>query len=366
MQLKAGDTLMAALMREGADRQDAYDAIDALRGEIDVRRLRAGTAGRLHFRNGQLDDLVLRLEPDRELVSHRRSDGFASAWRALPTTAVTGFAAGPISSSLYLAADAQGVPAHVILQLIRMFSYDVDFQRDIWPGDRFELIWERAVVQADGTIRDGAIAAARLSLRDKHFEIFRFIDPDTGEPAYFHRDGRSVRKSLLKTPIDGARLTSHFGPRRHPVLGYTRMHKGLDFGAPTGTPIYAAGDGVVERASRYGSYGHYVRIRHNSEYKTAYAHLSRYGAGIKAGARVRQGQIIGYVGATGRVTGAHLHYEVLKNGAQVNPRSLDLPAGTQLSGQALAALQALAAQHQDDLAALDRLQSLRRASREDS
>jgi murein DD-endopeptidase MepM/ murein hydrolase activator NlpD len=139
----------------------------------------------------------------------------------------------------------------------------------------------------------------------------------------------------MKTPIDGARLSSHFGKRKHPVLGYVRNHPGTDFAAPTGTPIYAAGDGIVERASRYGSYGNYIRIRHNGTYKTAYAHLSKYGRGIKKGKRVKQGQIIGYVGATGRVTGAHLHYEVLQNDKRVNPLSLKLPSGRDLKGDLL-------------------------------
>ncbi|MBL4894163.1 MAG: M23 family metallopeptidase [Emcibacter sp.] len=146
----------------------------------------------------------------------------------------------------------------------------------------------------------------------------------------------------MRTPIEGARLSSYYGKRKHPVLGYTRMHKGLDFSAPTGTPIMAAGDGIVERASRYGSYGNYVRIRHNSTYKTAYAHLSKYGRGVKAGKRVKQGQIIGYVGATGRVTGRHLHYEVIMNGKQVNPLRLKIPTGITLKGKDRKIFQTLA------------------------
>ncbi|MEL6782689.1 MAG: M23 family metallopeptidase, partial [Pseudomonadota bacterium] len=158
---------------------------------------------------------------------------------------------------------------------------------------------------------------------------------DDGVTDYFDPNGESATKFLMKTPINGARLSSRFGKRRHPISGYTRMHKGTDFAAATGTPVYAAGHGTVERASRYGGYGHYVRIRHANGYKTAYAHLSRYGSGIKSGRRVRQGQVIGYVGSTGASTGPHLHYEVIVNGKHVNAMSLRLPTGRKLSGDML-------------------------------
>ena len=154
---------------------------------------------------------------------------------------------------------------------------------------------------------------------------------------YYNERGESVRKALLKTPIDGARLTSGFGSRMHPILGYSAFHKGVDFGAPSGTPIQAAGDGVVEMSGWFGGYGNYVRLKHNGEYSTAYAHLSRYAPGIKEGARVKQGQIVGYVGTTGRSTGAHLHYEVLRRGAQINPMGVKFPTGRKLDGIELVA-----------------------------
>jgi murein DD-endopeptidase MepM/ murein hydrolase activator NlpD len=154
-----------------------------------------------------------------------------------------------------------------------------------------------------------------------------------GEVDYFHEDGKSARRFLMKTPVDGARLSSSFGPRKHPVLGYNKIHKGTDFAAPTGTPIMAAGSGVIERADWYGSFGRYVRIRHNGSYETAYAHMSAFAKGIKKGARVKQGQIIGYIGTTGRSTGPHLHYEVHFNGGQVNSQTLKVPTGKTLEGQ---------------------------------
>ena len=181
---------------------------------------------------------------------------------------------------------------------------------------------------------------AALTLSGQRRELTRFT-PSSGKTDYFDQKGRSVRKTLMRTPIDGARLSSGFGMRRHPILGYSRMHRGVDFAAPKGTPIYAAGDGVVERAGRNGGYGKYIRLRHNGSYKTAYAHLSGYAKGVKRGRRVRQGQIIGYVGSTGQSTGPHLHYEVMVNGKQVNPRKIKLPSGEKLKGADLEAFLAI-------------------------
>ena len=182
----------------------------------------------------------------------------------------------------------------------------------------------------------GDIVYAAMTLSGKRMELYRFT-PKSGNTDYLDPKGDSVRKTLMRTPIDGARLSSGYGMRKHPILGYTKMHRGVDFAAPRGTPIYAAGDGTVEVAGRKGAYGKYVRIRHNSTYKTAYAHMSRYGKGIKKGKRVKQGQIIGYVGSTGRSTGPHLHYEILVNGRQINPRRVKLPSGEKLKGQDLEA-----------------------------
>ncbi|MFM8991188.1 MAG: M23 family metallopeptidase, partial [Alphaproteobacteria bacterium] len=161
--------------------------------------------------------------------------------------------------------------------------------------------------------------------------LYRHVDRD-GHVDFFNEKGESVRKALLKTPIDGARLTSGFGNRTHPILGYSAFHKGVDFGAPTGTPIQAAGDGVVEKKGWFGGYGNYVRLKHNSEFATAYGHMSRFAPGIAEGSRVRQGQVIGYVGSTGMSTGPHLHYEILKRGAQVNPTGVKFPTGRKLEG----------------------------------
>lgn len=343
--LRRNETLIEALINAGGDSRAAYAAANALAGSVDTRRLRPGLELILEIEEDGSDETLssvsLRTGFDRLVTARRAAKpetaAFAIEEETLPARRVLDHRAGEISDSLYLAARRAGVPNGILIDMIRLFSFNVDFQRQIRPGDSFELVYDRRVAEADGRVENGRILFARMTLRGEDMAFYRFEDAD-GEVDYFDRTGKSARKALMKTPLDGARLTSHFGPRRHPVLGYVRAHQGVDFGAPTGTPVYAAGDGIVERASRYGSYGNYIRIRHNAtEYKTAYAHLSGYARGIRAGARVRQGQVIGYVGATGRVTGAHLHYEVYRGDARVNPLRLDLPSGRRLDGPARAA-----------------------------
>jgi murein DD-endopeptidase MepM/ murein hydrolase activator NlpD len=213
-----------------------------------------------------------------------------------------------------------------------MFSWDVDFQRDLRAGDGFETMFEEVSLEdGSGAVRGGDVLYAGLTLSGEILDAYRF-EVEDGEVEYFDRTGRSLRKFLMRTPVDGARLSSGFGMRRHPILGYSRMHKGVDFAAPSGTPIYAAGAGRVVSAGRNGGYGNYIRLRHSGEYSTAYAHLSRFAKGIRAGSRIQQGQVIGYVGTTGRSTGPHLHYEILRNDAQINPLSVRQPPNTQLAG----------------------------------
>jgi len=241
---------------------------------------------------------------------------------------------GVIKSSLFEAGAAAGIPPAVLVELIRAYSYDVDFQREIRQGDSFEVLYEQVKDDNGEVVHPGKIVYAELVLGDKATRIFRFT-PKSGFTDFFHETGQSVRRALLRTPIDGARISSRFGKRRHPVLGYTKMHKGLDFAAARGTPIYAAGNATVEMAGRNGSFGNYIRLRHTGVYKTAYAHLKSIARGVRVGARVKQGQVIGYVGTTGRSTGPHLHYEVHVNGRQVNPLSVKLPAGEKLKGKEL-------------------------------
>lgn len=345
-----GDTLARLLDKNGVPRQPAYHAIQALSTNFDVRRLQVGQEVNLVFDPAdetQLLALSVKPDVDRVVTSSRHDDGsFYSDVEMLPLEKVMIRAQGRIDDSLYMAMDRAGVAPEIIAELIMIYSFDVDFQREIRQGDGFELFYEQFLDETGAVAKHGDILFGNLTLRGKPLNLYRHVTSDDDKIDYYNEHGHSVRKALLRTPIDGARLTSRFGKRRHPVLGYNKMHKGIDFGARRGTPIRAAGDGVVERASRYGSFGNYALIRHGSEFKTAYAHMKGFARGMKKGAKVKQGQIIGYVGTTGRSTGPHLHYEVLKNGKHVNPLSLKLPSGRKLEGDALAEFQAMLAERQ--------------------
>jgi len=343
MEVKRGDTLLDLLMRAGVNRAEAHGAIAAMRTVYNPRELKIGQEITLALTTAPekpnetlLVAATFAARPDRDITLNRRDDGgFDADQIDRPLTRRLIRAAGEVRSSLFEAGSQAGVPGMIMVELIRGFSYDVDFQRDIQKGDRFEVVFERFVDQDGRFGRDGVVLYGALTLSGKTMRIYRF-QADRDEADYYNEKGESIRKALLRTPIDGARITSGFGNRMHPILGYTAMHRGVDFGAPSGTPIQAAGDGAVEIAGWNGAYGNYVRIRHNSEYATAYAHLSRIAERLKPGARVRQGQVIGYVGSTGRSTGPHLHYEVLRRNAQINPAAIQIPTGRKLEGYALA------------------------------
>ncbi len=344
-----GNTLMGALVDAGVERTEAHKAITAIRELYDPRQLRAGNKLAVTFvgaaREGdlarrptsqhRLGALSLDMGGESRLEVVRLEDGgFVSGYVDKGLVRDLHRIEGSIETSLYEAAVEAGLPLAVMMKMIRIYSFEVDFQRDIQRGDTFTLMFDMLVDNQGNEVQAGDIYFASMNLSGADTPLYRYELAD-GRIDYFDAQGRSTRKALMRTPIDGARLSSRFGTRRHPVLGYTKMHRGIDFAAPRGTPIYAAGDGVVERASRYGSYGEYIRVRHNSNYSTAYAHLKSYAKGVYRGKRVVQGQIIGYVGSTGRSTGPHLHYEIFHHGKQVNPLSVKLPTGIRLAGSDL-------------------------------
>ena len=243
------------------------------------------------------------------------------------------FVSGVIETSLYKAMKDKGLSEIIINEIIRIYSFDVDFQRDIYAGDKFEIYFTREKNEKNETVSIKDPEYLMLSSRGTKLPYYLYSTEEFNE--YFDENGKGMTKSLMKTPINGARLSSSYGMRKHPILGYNKMHKGVDFAAPTGTPIFAAGNGIVEYVGRNGGYGKYIRIRHDGTYKTAYAHLNSYKKGIGNGVRVKQGDIIGYVGSTGRSTGPHLHYEIIVNGQQINPATLKLPSGRKLNEQQL-------------------------------
>ncbi len=230
-----------------------------------------------------------------------------------------------ITNSLYSSAINKGIEPNIIIEFARIYGFQIDFQRDIWKNDSFQIIYETFLDSDNKVLDTGKILYANLILQGKENDLYIFKTKDGYE--HFDPAGRSIKKSLMKTPINGARLSSNFGVRKHPILGYNKMHRGTDFAAPEGTPIMASGDGKIVRARWCGGGGNCIKIKHNSTYSTVYAHLKKFSRGIKEGARVKQGQIIGYVGSTGMSTGPHLHYEVIINGKKINSQKLKLPSG---------------------------------------
>ena len=237
-----------------------------------------------------------------------------------------------ITDSLYNSAISLGIKPNVIIEFARLYGFQVDFQRDIWKNDSFQIIYEEFLNDKNTVVDTGEIIFANLNLQDTDLQLYKY-EYEKNKVDYFDENGKSIKKTLMKTPINGARLSSSYGKRKHPILGYTKMHTGTDFAAPKGTPIMASGDGKVTKAGWCGGGGNCVKIKHNSKYQTVYAHMSKFGRGIKRGVRVKQGQIIGYVGSTGMSTGPHLHYEVIENGKKINSQKMRLPSGKVLKGE---------------------------------
>ena len=246
-------------------------------------------------------------------------------------TKTIAFQEGIIKSSLYNAALKLGIKPNTIVEFARLYGFQIDFQRDIWKNDSFQIIYEEFKNEDGSVIEVGDIIYANLNTQNTDLQLYKF-EYEKNKIDYFDESGKSIRKTLMKTPINGARLSSSFGKRKHPILGFTKMHTGTDFAASKGTPIMASGHGIVVKSSWCGGGGNCVKIKHNSSYQTVYAHLSKFGRGIKKGVRVKQGQIIGYVGSTGLSTGPHLHYEVIENGRKINSQKLKLPSGKILKG----------------------------------
>lgn len=374
IRMESGDTVAGVLQEQGVSGEEAYYAVEALKEHFDPRLIKAGETIGIYFeRKGEegrrfkklaisidpVKDVIVRRKPGMDALAKAESTDVVSGEASIQLDAPAGDAAQAdmnfadmfegiinekpvvkkvraayttVENSLYGSAARAGIPSRVVGNLIKAYSWNIDFQRDIRKGDSIEVLYESIETEDGKVIENGNLLYANLDVGGRTVPLYRYEMKD-GRVEYFDTKGHSLKRTLMKTPIDGARVSSGYGMRKHPVLGYSKMHKGVDFAARTGTPIYAAGNGVVEKAGRNGGYGNYIRIRHNGEFKTAYAHMSKFAKGIQAGSRVKQGDIIGYVGTTGRSTGPHLHYEVLNSAnKQMDPGSVKVPVGEQLAG----------------------------------
>jgi murein DD-endopeptidase MepM/ murein hydrolase activator NlpD len=340
------ETLQAAVQRTGVAAEEAKAVVAALGHAFNTAHIKAGLAfqAAIAHPSGQrgparLIGLSMKTGPASTVTLSRTFDG-ALKLRELEekVTDQTTVAEGHMEGSLYESAIKAGADSRLVSEAAKLFSHKIDFAREIHPSDQFKLVFDRKVTESGRTVATGDLLYAEVAAKGQTTRFYRF-DND-GKTDYFDELGKNIKGFLLRTPLDSVRVTSGFGMRMHPLLGYTRMHAGIDFGAPTGTPVFAAGSGVVKEERWAGGYGHWLKIEHQGGWATGYGHLSAYAKGLHVGQKVAQGQVVAYVGSTGMSTGPHLHYEVMKGNEKLNPISAKVPQGTALGGRELAAFKA--------------------------
>ncbi len=336
--VEQGDNILNFLFDIGVSEADSFAILEALKKVYNPRSMVVGNSMiarykvKIKYGKGEkdvdniereiyVDDFSIMISPELQFEVSGLGGGKFEAKEVKQKLAKKRMRyVGKIENGLFVDATAVGASPNAVMNMIGLYGYSVDFQRDIQKNDEFEIVVESFFTESGRKVRDGNILFAMLKLRGRENEMYGFEGKNGLE--YYDKNGVSVRRSLLRTPVNGARISSKFGYRRHPVLGYSKLHKGVDFAAPRGTPIFAAGKGVITYRARYGSYGNFIRIKHNSTYETAYAHMSRFNPRFRNGSRVKQGDVIGYVGTTGRSTGPHLHFEVRSGGRAINPASV--------------------------------------------
>ncbi len=337
------ETLSGVLDRIGAPRDEANGAVYAASQLLDLRYMRPGDDVTAWLETGtdgevRLMGVSLRPEAETQVLVSRGLDGtWTSHELKAKLSPGINYVTGDVDQSIYQTATQLGAGDQQVVDFADIFGYDIDFQREVQTGDRFGMLYETFEDERGQQVKTGTVLMASIDGAALTKTFFRFTPSDDKQVDYFDELGQSAKKFLMKTPINGARLSSSFGNRKHPVLGYNKLHKGTDFAAPTGTPIYAAGNGKVVNYGPNGTYGNFAKVQHANGYITAYAHMSRFAKGVSRGSYVKQGQIIGYVGTTGRSTGPHLHYEVYINNKPVNAMTLKLPTGRKLAGEQLQA-----------------------------
>ena len=333
--INSGETFDKILESYSIEKSEIIKIKNSLKGKINLNKL--NTKQIIQFNldktNNKISEFIYQTSNTQKIFLKRNveNDKFNEEILSIKLNKQIVYKENIILQSLYKAASDQNIPANIIIDFARIYGFQVDFQRDIRKKDKFQIMYEIFSNKKNEIIETGDILFANLKLSGQDNSLYYF-DKD-GSEGHYDKNGKSVKKALMKTPINGARLSSPFGMRKHPIDGFNKMHRGTDFAAPMGTPIMASGDGLVKKAGWCGGGGNCVKIRHNSTYQTIYAHMSKFARGIKSGVRVKQGQIIGYVGSTGKSTGPHLHYEVIVNGKKVNSQKLKLPSGKILKGK---------------------------------
>ena len=333
--LNDGETLSSILENYSINENEIENINKELSKKINLNKLK--TNQKVHFiidqSKGTIKEFVFQISNKERILLTRNveNNDFNQEIVLTQLNKKVIYSENIILQSLYRSATERKIPANTIIEFARIYGFQVDFQRDIRKQDRFQIMYEVFVDENKKIIETGNIIYANLVLSGEDNSLY-FFDKE-GSIGHYDKNGKSVRKALMKTPINGARLSSPFGMRKHPIDGFNKMHKGTDFAAPKGTPIMASGDGVIKKAGWCGGGGNCVVIKHNSTYQTIYAHMSKFASGIRSGVRVKQGQTIGFVGSTGKSTGPHLHYEVIINGKKVNSQTLKLPSGKVLKGE---------------------------------
>ena len=333
--IKSGETFDKILESYSIEKSEILKIKNSLKDKVNLNKL--NTKQIIQFNldktNNKISEFVYQTSNTQKIFLKRNieSDKFKEEIISIKLDKKIVYNENIILQSLYKAATDENIPANTIIEFARIYGFQVDFQRDIRKQDKFQIMYEIFLNEKNEIVETGEILFANLKLSGQDNSLYYF-DKD-GSEGHYDKNGKSVKKALMKTPINGARLSSPFGMRKHPIDGFNKMHRGTDFAAPMGTPIMASGDGVVKKAGWCGGGGNCVKIKHNSTYQTIYAHMSKFARGIKTGVRVKQGQTIGYVGSTGKSTGPHLHYEVLVNGKKVNSQKLKLPSGKILKGK---------------------------------
>ncbi len=337
--LKEGETFTGALKQADLEDEEINDVVNIISKKIDLRKLKVGTLIETYTKsiNGKkiINEIIIYPDIEKKIYVQKINNKFVAGEDKKKLFSKLKLHEVEINNSIYETLKKIDTPDEVIMEFVQLYSFDIDFQRDIRKGNKIKILFDIYTDSQSNFVKPGTIYFSEIILKNESYELYRFQSEGDEFVEYFSGDGKSATKALMKTPINGARLSSGFGMRKHPILGYNKKHQGVDFAAPTGTPIMAAGTGHIEFVGNNGGAGKYIRIKHLNGYKTSYSHLSKYASGIKKNIKVRQGQVIGYVGNTGLSTGPHLHYEVIFNGERINPMKMKLPSGKQLKGKNL-------------------------------